>query len=150
MAAVRPALTAGNYGRGHAGWNGPYRPNTGNGPEAIVNPSNYQQTYSETMRALNQLQQQFKDDPGTAKDIQGANRATCANWIPFTNSNDPLLNERIQSALAGVEQVEMELRRKVEDTGGNGSVRSPAGEKVPQGYAAAVEEYYRKLSNVKK
>jgi len=48
--------------------------------------------------------------------------------------------------LAGVEQVEMELRRKVEDSGGNGSVRSPAGEKVPQGYAAAVEEYYRKLS----
>ena len=68
---------------------------------------------------------------------------------PFTNSNDPLLNERIQSALAGVEQVEMELRRKVEDTGGNGSVRSPGGEKVPQGYADAVAEYYRKLSKSK-
>ena len=32
-------------------------------------------------------------------------------------SNDPLLAQRIQAALAGVEQVEMELRRKVEDIG---------------------------------
>ena len=86
----------------------------------------------------------MKDDPGTARDIQGLMR-DLRQFDP-TNSNDPLLAERIQSALAGVEQVEMELRRKVEDSGGNGSVRSPAGEKVPQGYAAAVEEYYRKLS----
>ena len=29
--------------------------------------------------------------------------------------------------MSGVEQVEMELRRKVEETTGNGSVRSPGG-----------------------
>jgi hypothetical protein len=38
----------------------------------------------------------------------------------------------------------------VDDTTGGGSVRSPGGEKVPQGYADAVAEYYRKLSNGKK
>ena len=48
---------------------------------------------------------------------------------------------------AGVEQVEMELRRKVDEATNNGTVRSPGSEKVPEGYAKAVEEYYRKLSN---
>ena len=65
-------------------------------------------------------------------------------------ANDPLLAERIQAALmSGVEQVEMELRRKVEEAAGNGSVRSPGGETVPQGYAGAVAEYFRKLSKSK-
>ena len=100
------------------------------------------------MQTLTQLQQQLKDDTGTAKDIQELMR-DLRQFDPFTNSNDPLLNERIQSALAGVEQVEMELRRKVDDTTAGGSVRSPGGEKVPQGYADAVAEYYRKLSKSK-
>ena len=42
-------------------------------------------------------------------------------------ASDPLPAERIHAALiSGVEQVEMELRRKVDETTGNGSVRSPA------------------------
>ena len=101
------------------------------------------------MQALQQLQQQFRDDPAASRDVQGVMR-DLRQFDPFTNSNDPLLNERIASALAGVEQVEMELRRKVEDTTGGGSVRSPSGDKVPQGYADAIAEYYRKLSNSKK
>jgi hypothetical protein len=90
----------------------------------------------------------MKDDPATARDIQGAIR-DLRQFDPFTNSNDPLLIERIQAALAGVEQVEMELRRKVDETSGNGTVRSPSGQKVPEGFAKAVEEYYRKLSKSK-
>jgi hypothetical protein len=100
------------------------------------------------VQTLTQLQQQLRDDPATAKDIQGLIR-DLRQFDPFTNSNDPLLSERIQSALAGVEQVEMELRRKVDDTGAGGSVRSPGGEKVPQGYADAVAEYWRKLAKGK-
>ena len=68
---------------------------------------------------------------------------------PFAYSNDPLLNERIQAALAGIQQVEMELRRKLDDTTGGGSVRSPGGEKVPQGYEDKVADYFRKLSKSK-
>jgi len=68
---------------------------------------------------------------------------------PNTYANDPPLAERIQATLpSGIEQVEMELRRKMEDTAG-GSVRSPGGEKIPQGYADAVYEYFRKLSKSK-
>ena len=67
------------------------------------------------MQSLQQLQQQFNDDPSDPARYRSASSATCASSIPFTFSNDPLLNERIQAAVAGVEQVEMELRRKVDD-----------------------------------
>ncbi len=101
------------------------------------------------MQVLNQLQQQFRDDPSTARDIQGLIR-DLRNFDPFTGSNDPLLNQRIESALAGVEQVEMELRRKVDDSGGGpGNARSPGGEKAPPGWDAAVSEYWKKLSKGK-
>jgi hypothetical protein len=59
-----------------------------------------------------------------------------------------MLSQRIQAAiLPAAEQVEMELRRKVEDTGG--SVRSPGTEKVPPGYSGATAEYFKKLSKDK-
>jgi hypothetical protein len=51
--------------------------------------------------------------------------------------------------MGGVQQVEMELRRKVEESTGNGSVRSPGGDKVPQGWEGSVAEYFRKLSKSK-
>ena len=69
---------------------------------------------------------------------------------PYTYANDPLLAECIQSTLmGGIQQVEMELRRKVEDANGTGSVRSPGGEKVTQDYQDKVADYYRKLSKGK-
>ncbi len=83
-----------------------------------------------------------KDLQNLIRDMQRLN--------PNTFANDPLLAERIQGALmGGVQQVEMELRRKVEDANGTGSVRSAGGEKVPQGYQDKVAEYYRKLSKGK-
>jgi len=42
----------------------------------------------------------------------------------------------------------MELRRKVDEAGG-GSTRSAGTEAVPQGFADAVAEYFRKLSSSK-
>jgi hypothetical protein len=100
------------------------------------------------MQALQQLQGQLRDDPNMARDIQGLMR-DLRDINPFAGGSDPLLAERIQAALAGVEQVEMELRRKVEEANGGGSVRSPGGEKVPPGYADKVAEYYRKLGKAK-
>lgn len=113
-----------------------------------MNPQQFQQTYRDAVQSLQQLQQGMRDDPNTARDIQGAIR-DLRQMDPFTLSNDPLLTQRIAAALAGVEQVEMELRRKVEDTSGNGSVRSQSGQKVPQGYEDKVADYYRKLGKSK-
>jgi len=134
---------------GGGGWNGgPFNGGTWNGYDGPVRQQDYQQTYRDTMQSLMQLQQQLKDDPGTARDIQGVIR-DLRQFDPFNQSNDPLLSERIQAALAGVQQVEMELRRKVDDSTPGGSVRSPGGEKIPEGWKESVAEYYRKLSKGK-
>jgi len=65
---------------------------------------------------------------------------------PGKFANHPELIEQIlNQLLAGVEDVELQLRRQVDDkTGGN--VRSATGENVPPGYADAVAEYFRRLS----
>lgn len=117
-----------------------------NGP---IRPEDYQQAYRDTVQSLTQLQQQLRGDPNTARDIQGLVR-DLRQLDPYAYSNDPLLAERIQAALAGVEQVEMELRRKVDASGNGGTVRSPGNETVTQGYQDAVAEYFRKLSGGKK
>lgn len=135
----------GNWG-GYGGRNDAR--NWGNWAGGPVNPQQFQQTYRDAVQSLQQLQQGMRDDPNTARDIQGAIR-DLRQMDPFTLSNDPLLTQRIAAALAGVEQVEMELRRKVEDTSGNGSVRSQSGQKVPQGYEDKVADYYRKLGKSK-
>ena len=116
--------------------------------EGPVRQQDFQNTYRDTMQSLMQLQQQMRDDPNTQRDIQGLIR-DLRNWDPFTRSNDAMLNDRIQAALAGIEQVEMELRRKVDDTTPGGNVRSPGGEVIPPGYQDKVAEYYRKLSKSK-
>jgi len=131
----------GNAGNGPGNWLG---------PNGLVNPQgpDYQAQYRQTMQSLNQLQQQFRNDPDTSKAIAGLMQQM-RQLDPFANSNDPLLAQRIQSAqaavMANVEQVEMELRRKVEDTTG-GNIRSPGNEKVPPGYSDATREYFKKLS----
>jgi len=142
----------GNYGGRYGDWyGGNWNPNAswdGRYQGGPIRPEDLQHSYQDAMQSLNQLQQQFRDDPNTQRDIQNAVR-DLRQWDPFQSSNDPLLAERIGAALAGVEQVEMELRRKVDDTSGGGNVRSPGSEPVPQGYADAVYEYFRKLSKSK-
>ena len=50
--------------------------------------------------------------------------------------------------LAGVEQIELQLRRMLDEQEG-GNVRSGATDRVPPGYADAVAEYFRRLSKEK-
>jgi hypothetical protein len=102
----------------------------------------------QTEASLQQLQQQLKDDPNTARDIQGLIR-DLRQFDPTVYASDPLLLlQRIQAAMGSVEQVEIELRRKLDQSGG-GAVRSPGSEPVPQGYSDAVADYFRKLSKQK-
>jgi hypothetical protein len=123
-----------NYG---GPWGGPW------------NGQDYRQFYRDTLQNLGQLQQQFKDDPNTQRDIQNVIR-DMRLFDPSLIANDPLLNDRIRAALANVEQVELELRRKVDSSTGGGTVRSPGNQPIPEGYLDAVAEYYRKLSQTKK
>lgn len=60
----------------------------------------------------------------------------------------PALNERLEKeVLPAVEQLELQLRRKVE--GNSASIRNPAADPVPAGYGDKVAEYFRRLSKSK-
>jgi len=113
-----------------------------------VRPEDFTNTYNQTLQALRQLEQAGQGDPNMVRDLQNLIR-DMQRLNPNTYANDPLLADRIQATLmGGVQQVEMELRRKVEESNG-GSVRSPGGDKVPQGWEGSVAEYFRKLSKSK-
>jgi hypothetical protein len=67
---------------------------------------------------------------------------------PHLAPGNPELMNRIESQmLTGVEQIELQLRRQLDDQGG--VVRSGSAESVPQGYADSVAEYFRRLSKEK-
>ena len=139
------ATAAAPYVGPYYGSGDPRDPRTG-----PVRPEDFQNNYTQTLQTLRQLEQQAQgNDPAMVKDLQNLIR-DMQRLNPNTYANDPLLAERIQATLmGGIQQVEMELRRKVEDANGTGSVRSPGGEKVPQGYQDKVADYYRKLSKGK-
>ena len=124
---------------------GPWRA----GAETPLRPEDLARTYRGTVDSLGRLAPQLRDDPSTARDVRDLMR-DLGNFDPLFSTNDPLLRQRIDAALAGAEQVEMELRRKVDESGGGeGTVRSPSAERVPQGYQDAVADYFRKLSKTK-
>jgi hypothetical protein len=121
------------------------------GPNGTVNPQNgdYQAQYRQTIQNLQQLQQQLKGDQATSKDV-AALLQQLRQLDPYTYSNDPLLMQRIQSAVvSSMEQVEMELRRKVDDSDAGGNIRAGSGEKVPPGYSDAAAKYFEQLAKGK-
>jgi hypothetical protein len=120
----------------------------GGGMEAPVRPEDLENSYRGAFESLGRLERQLRDDPSTARDVQSLMR-DLRSFDPRHLADDPLLSQRIQAALVGAEQVEVELRRRVDALDGGGSVRSPAGERVPQGYQDAVADYFRKLSKAK-
>lgn len=64
-------------------------------------------------------------------------------------SQGPELGARLdRQVLPNIEQLELVLRRKLEEQNG-GQVRSGASDRVPPGYGEAVAEYFRKLSKGK-
>jgi hypothetical protein len=159
MGGGNPQSGGGNntYGPGGPRNGGYYNGNPQGGPwfggywgtAGPVRPEDFTNQYNQTLQALRQLEQAGQGDPNLIHDLQNLIR-DMQRLNPNTYANDPLLAERIQATLmGGVQQVEMELRRKVEEANGTGSVRSPGGDKVPQGWEGSVAEYFRKLSKSK-
>jgi hypothetical protein len=68
---------------------------------------------------------------------------------PRYSTDDPLLRNRIEAQMfTGVEQIELQLRRLLDEQQG-AEVRSDITQPVPPGYADAVAEYFRRLSKEK-
>lgn len=105
-----------------------------------------EQLYREGMRDLSQLRQSVRDtDPEVERDVADLIREM-QRLDPKRFPGNPELVERLRGeVLASLEQIELQLRRKLEDKQGS-SVRSGAADRVPAGYANSVADYFRKLS----
>jgi hypothetical protein len=133
-------------GDGQPGQTGP----RGNGRQGGLLPSlgptfgdagDFLGDYRHTLRELGNNPQIGKDLRDRINDLYRLD--------PQMSPGNPELINRIQSQmLTGVEQIELLLRRQLDDQGG-GAVRSGSAEPVPQGYADAVAEYFRRLSKEK-
>jgi hypothetical protein len=133
------------YGDREGPWNrGPLPPAQ---EPAGARPGDISAFLRDAVRDLGRLQQAVRNDAELAREVQDLMRAM-QNIDPKALDN-PLVAERIrQQVLMEVEQVEMQIRRKVEDAQGT-SARTPAGQNVPPGYGEAVAEYFRRLSKGK-
>jgi hypothetical protein len=120
--------------------NGPQyglQPNAG---PAFGDAGDFLQNYRHTLRELENNPQVGKDLRDTIRDLYRLD--------PRMSPGNPHLMDLIESQmLTGVEQIELQLRRQLDDQGG--AVRSGSAEPVPQGYAGAVAEYFRRLSKEK-
>ena len=112
-------------------------------PNASLRPMT-QQEYDALGRQIAQLQQAARDNPEVARGVADLQRDF--NAMDPRRLGDARLLEQLEAKiLARTEEVEMLLRRKVDEKQG-ATVRSAAPAPVPQGYGEAVAEYFRRLS----
>jgi hypothetical protein len=117
-------------------------------------PEAMERAYREGVRDLQQLRQEFRSGEGGAenqqllKDVDALLREM-QGLDPRRFAGNPELVERLRTAvLPNLEQLELQLRRKLEEQSG-GQVRSSGRDRVPAGYGDAVAEYFRRLSRGK-
>jgi len=137
---------SGQAGEGQPGQNGP----RANGPQYGTLPSlgpafgdsgDFLQNYRRTLGELQNNPQIGKDLRDTIHDLYRLDPR-------MSPGNNELMNRIESRMLTGVEQIELQLRRQL-DGQQAGAVRSGSAEPVPQGYADAVAEYFRRLSKEK-
>lgn len=112
----------------------------GPGP-AWGDAGDWMQNYRHTLREI-------ENNPQISKDLRDSIRDMYRLDPRLSPGNPELLNRIEDQMLTGVEQIELQLRRMLDDQQG-GTVRSGAAEPVPPGYAGAVAEYFRRLSKDK-
>ena len=100
------------------------------------------------MRELSQLRQSLGDNPDLTREVQELLKEM-QKVDPSRFPGNPELIERIRTdVLPNLEQLELQLRRKLEGQD-SGQVRSSSAERIPEGYGDAVAEYFRRLSKGK-
>ncbi len=101
----------------------------------------------EAGRALNDLRQQYKDNPDVSRQITDVEREISRLQVGDISSQE-LQNRLNRVVLPNLEALELQLRREAEKSDGD-QVRSGSTDRVPPGYVDAVAEYFRKLSKGK-
>jgi len=121
-------------------------------PGAMVpragDPSEAGRLYGEGLRDLSRLRQAVEGRPELAAEIQQLIREM-ERLDPRRFPGNPRLLEQLRTrVLPQLEQIELQLRRGLEERSGE-QVRTGASEQVPPGYGDAVAEYFRRLSKAR-
>lgn len=105
--------------------------------------------YRDSLRELAQVRQALGgENPETARDVQALIQEM-QGLDPRKFPGNPEMVERLRTqVLPSLEQLELQLRRQVEGRE-SGEAGAAASDRVPNGYADAVAEYFRKLSRGK-
>jgi hypothetical protein len=107
-----------------------------------------QRAYTESLRELREMRQQFADAPETRNEIDRLIR-DMQRLDPAKFPGNPALVDKMRAqVLPALEQLELRLRAEVDQREG-GLARSGISDTVPAGYTDAVAEYFRRLSRGK-
>jgi len=135
-------------GGGRAGW----WIDTGNnsklpaptGPNYSQLPPDPERTFQQSMGNLNQLRQDFGSDPETQRELQQLIQEMQRLDPKRFPGNPALLEQLHNQVLDEVNNLELQLRRKLDE--GSGDIRSSSPMVVPDGYQDSVADYFRRLS----
>lgn len=137
----------GGNDRSGLGETGVYRSGNMIPQQGQVNSAAVEQAYRQGVRDLQQLRQALQDNPEMARQVEETLREVQRFDPSKTPGNPALIEQILTQVLPNIEQLELQLRRKLE--GKDGQVRSSSAERIPQGYGDAVAEYFRRLSKTK-
>jgi hypothetical protein len=133
------------YGQFGAGYQyGRFAPEGVYEPRAIGDPFG---AIQDARRTLNEMRQQYKDNPDVARQIGDVERDISRLQVGDISSQE-LSNRLNREVLPNLEALELQLRKQAEQADGD-QIRSGSTDKVPPGYVDAVAEYFRKLSKGK-
>ena len=121
---------------------------TASGPErqpVPVTQADMDRAYQAATQELNDLRNAVKDQPGPLSDISELERELQRLDPKRFPGNPAMLDELHTQVLSTVNKLELQLRRDSDNQ--PGQIRSGDSQPVPPGYADAVAEYFRKLSN---
>ncbi|MBI3666322.1 MAG: hypothetical protein HY236_08880 [Acidobacteria bacterium] len=116
-------------------------------PPIPIDPA---RVYREGQGELSQIERALRNDPALARDLEELRREIGrVGILPTGPGGNPLLLDReAQKLLLEAEQLELLLRRKLDEKQG-AQVRAGAQQPVPEEYRKAVADYFRRLSKEK-
>ncbi len=113
-------------------------------PDRSQLPPDPELTYRQSVSNLNQLLSTFQNDPEEKRELQGLIQQM-QRLDPKRFPGNPALLEQIHNqVLTEVNNLELQVQRKLGDQ--SGQIRSADPISVPAGYEDAVAEYFRRLS----
>jgi hypothetical protein len=117
-----------------------------------MDPANAERSLREGIRELGQLEQAIRDNREipreVSRDVQDLLREMQGIDPKRLGASPERLEQVVDQLVAGVEQIELQLRRLADDQQ-SGSVRSGTSQPPPPGYTEAVAEYFRRLAKQK-